>query len=137
MSGFRAQSACIALMLAALTPMLAGCKEPTATAAPAAPEVDVSVVVVQPRARAQVRELPGRIAPTRVAEVRPRVSGIIVERLFSQGSEVKAGDPLYTIDPKPFEVELLSAQAALAKADAVYEQAFAQAKRIALLFTQK
>src|SRR5215468_7197961 len=107
MSGLRAQSACIALMLAALAPLLAGCKEPTATAAVAAPEVD-GVVVVQPRARSLVRELPGRIAPTRVAEVRPRVSGIIVERLFNQGTEVKAGDPLYRIDPRPFEVEVMS-----------------------------
>ena len=62
-----------------------------------------------------VRELPGRIAPTRVADVRPRVSGIVVERLFSQGSEVKAGDPLYKIDPRPFEVEVQSNEAALAQ----------------------
>jgi membrane fusion protein (multidrug efflux system) len=137
MSGFRAQSACIAFMLAALTPMLAGCKEPTATAAPATPEVDVSVVVVQPRARAQVRELPGRIAPTRVAEVRPRVSGIIVERLFHQGSEVKAGDPLYRIDPRPFDVEVQSTEAALARAKAVLDQATSQAHRVGTLYKEK
>lgn len=137
MSGLRAQSACIALMLAVLTPMLAGCKEPTATAAPAAPESEVSVVVVQPRARAQIRELPGRIAPTRVAEVRPRVSGIIVERLFHQGSEVKAGDPLYRIDPRPFDVEVQSTEAALARARAVLEQATSHANRIATLYREK
>jgi membrane fusion protein (multidrug efflux system) len=120
-----------------VAPLLAACNEKQAVAAgePQAPEV--SVVTVTPQPRAVLRELPGRIAPMRVADVRPRVSGIIVERLFSQGSEVKAGDPLYKIDPKPFEVELLSAQAALAKADAVYEQAAAQAKRIALLFSQR
>src|SRR5512139_2915908 len=137
MSGLRAKSACIALMLAAMAPLLAGCKEPTATAAPAAPEVDVSVVAVQPRARSVVRELPGRIAPTRVAEVRPRVSGIIVERLFHQGSEVKAGDPLYRIDPRPFEVEVQSSEAALSRAKAVLEQATSHASRIATLFTEK
>ena len=137
MSGYRAQSACIALMLAALGPLLAGCKEPTATAAPDTPEVDVSVVVVQPRARAQVRELPGRIAPTRVAEVRPRVSGIIVERLFNQGSEVKAGDPLYRIDPRPFDVEVQSTEAALARAKAVLEQASSQANSVGTLFKEK
>jgi membrane fusion protein (multidrug efflux system) len=117
--------------------MLAGCKEPTATAATATPEVEVSVVVVQPRARAQVRELPGRIAPTRVADVRPRVSGIIVERLFHQGSEVKAGDPLYRIDPRPFDVEVQSAEAALARAKAVLEQASSHADRIGTLFREK
>ena len=75
-----------------------------------------------------VRELPGRIAPTRVSEVRPRVSGIVVERLFNQGSEVKAGDPLYRIDPRPFEVEVQSTEAALARAKAALEQASLQAQ---------
>jgi membrane fusion protein, multidrug efflux system len=93
--------------------------------------------VVQPRARAQVRELPGRIAPTRVAEVRPRVSGIIVERLFHQGSEVKAGDPLYRIDPRPFDVEVQSTEAALARAKAVLEQATSQAHRVGTLYREK
>lgn len=139
MSGFRAQSACIALMLAAMAALLAGCKEPTAAtaAAPPGPEADVSVVVVQPRARSLVRELPGRIAPTRVAEVRPRVSGIIVERLFNQGSEVKAGDPLYRIDPRPFEVEVQSTEAAQARAKAVLEQATSHANRISTLTKEK
>ncbi|HKU09569.1 MAG TPA: efflux RND transporter periplasmic adaptor subunit [Bradyrhizobium sp.] len=139
MSGFRVQSACIAVMLAVLSPMLAGCKEPVATASPvsATSEPDVSVVVVHPRARAQIRELPGRIAPTRVAEVRPRVSGIIVERLFHQGSEVKAGDPLYRIDPRPFDVEVQSTEAALARAKAVLEQATAHANRVATLYKEK
>ena len=95
MSGFRAQSACVAFVIAALAPLLAGCDEPkSAVAATQTADPDVSVVTVNPQARAVVRELPGRIAPTRVAEVRPRVSGIIVRRTFSQGSEVKAGDPL-------------------------------------------
>ena len=78
----------VALLIAGLSPLLAGCDEPvTAQAAthPAAPEV--SVVTVVPKPHAMVRELPGRIAPTRVADVRPRVSGIITERLFKQGSE--------------------------------------------------
>jgi membrane fusion protein, multidrug efflux system len=137
MSGFRAQSACIALMLAVMAPMLAGCKEPTATAATSTPEPDVGVVVVQPRPRAVVRELPGRISPTRVADVRPRVSGIIVERLFHQGSEVKAGDPLYRIDPRPFDVEVQSTEAALARAKAVLEQATSHANRVATLYKEK
>lgn len=124
-------------MLAVLAPLLAGCKEPTATAAPSTAEPDVSIVVVQPRARAVVRELPGRIAPMRVAEVRPRVSGIIVERLFHQGSEVKAGDPLYRIDPRPFEVEVQSGEAALARARAVLDQAMSNANRVGTLYKEK
>jgi len=69
--------------------------------------------------------------------VRPRVSGIIVNRMFHQGSEVKAGDPLYQIDPRPFEVELQSTEAALSRAKAVLEQASLQARRIATLTSQR
>ena len=94
-------------MLAAMAPLLGGCNEPNvASAAAPTSEPDVSIVTVRPQARAMVRELPGRIAPTRVSDVRPRVSGIVVERSFHQGSEVRAGDSLYQIDPRPFEVEL-------------------------------
>jgi len=138
MSGFRAQSACIALMLAAMAPLLAGCDEPNVAAAAVQPtEPDVSIVTVKPQARAMVRELPGRIAPTRVSEVRPRVSGIVVQRLFNQGSEVKAGDTLYKIDPRPFEVEVQSTEAALARARATLEQATQHANRIATLTSQR
>ena len=125
-------------MLLAVAPLLAGCEEPTAaTAAVQTAEPDVAIVTVRPQARAVVRELPGRIAPTRVSEVRPRVSGIVVERLFSQGSEVKAGDPLYRIDPRPFEVEVQSTEAALARAKATLEQAASQARRVATLTSQR
>jgi membrane fusion protein (multidrug efflux system) len=138
MSGFRAQSACIALMLAAMAPLLGGCNEPNVASAEAiTSDPDVSVVTVKPQARAIVRDLPGRLAPTRVSEVRPRVSGIVVERLFRQGTEVKAGDPLYRIDPRPFEVELQSNDAALARAKAVFEQASQHARRIATLTSQR
>jgi membrane fusion protein (multidrug efflux system) len=138
MSGFRAQSACIVLMLAAMAPLLAGCDEPSAATAAAQPfEPDVSVVTVRPQARAMVRELPGRIAPTRVSEVRPRVSGIVVARLFNQGSEVKAGDTLYKIDPRPFEVEVQSSEAALARAKATLDQATLHAHRVATLTSQR
>ena len=126
------------MMLAALAPLLAGCEEPISTAAASQPtEPDVSIVTVTPQSRAIVRELPGRIAPTRVAEVRPRVSGIVVERLFRQGSEVKAGEPLYRIDPHPFEVEVMANQAALAKAEAALLQAQQQARRIATLTSHR
>jgi membrane fusion protein, multidrug efflux system len=141
-SGFRAQSAvrsaALALTIAAMAPLLAGCNEPNTAAAAATPAAtDVSIVTVKPQARAMVRELPGRVAPTRVADVRPRVSGIVTQRTFRQGSEVKAGDPLYQIDPRPFEVEVQSNEAALAKAEAVLEQATLHARRIATLTSQK
>ena len=125
-------------MLAAMAPLLAACDEPiAATAAAQAPEPDVSVVTVKPQPRAMVRELPGRVAPTRVSDVRPRVSGIVVERTFHQGSEVRAGDPLYRIDPRPFEVEVQSNEAALARAKATFDQAALHARRIATLTSQR
>jgi membrane fusion protein, multidrug efflux system len=138
MSPSRVPSAGILVLLAALTPILAGCDQSnSATAAAELVEPEVSVVIVQPQARAIVSELPGRIAPTRVAEVRPRVSGIVVERVFHQGGEVKAGDPLYRIDPKPFEIEVQSSAAALAKAEASLRQAEQQARRIAYLSKER
>ena len=138
MSGLRTQSACIVLMLAAMAPLLAGCNEPiAATAAAKPPEPEVGTFTVRPQSRAIVRELPGRIAPTRVSEVRARVSGIVVERLFQQGTEVTAGDPLYRIDPKPFEVELQASEAALDKAMAALDLASQHARRIATLTSQR
>src|SRR5688500_14734457 len=114
MTGFRTQSAGIALILAAMAPLLAGCDEAsTAVATAQGADPEVSIVSIRPQSRALVRELPGRVAPTRVSDVRPRVSGIVIERLFNQGSEVHAGDPLYRIDSRPFEVEVQSTEAAL------------------------
>jgi membrane fusion protein (multidrug efflux system) len=119
---------------------LSACNEPEKAIASVATqpnEPDVSFVTIKPQARAIVRELPGRIAPVRVADVRPRVSGIIVERLFRQGSEVKEGDPLYRIDQRPFQVEVQASQAALTKAQATYERSVQQARRMAFLAKER
>jgi membrane fusion protein (multidrug efflux system) len=109
--------------------LLAACSE-AETSAPVDVPVEVGIVTVQSAVKPFIRELPGRISPTRIAEVRARVSGIVVERTFQQGADVNAGDVLYRIDPAPFEVELQASEAALAKAQAVLEQATQQAKRI-------
>ena len=104
-----------------LAVVVAGCSEAPAT--PSAEQLspqDVGIVVIKQSARPYVRELPGRIASTRVAEVRARVAGIVIERTFAQGAEVQAGDVLYRLDPAPFEVELRAAEAALKRAEAVY-----------------
>jgi len=70
-----------------------------------------------------------------IAEVRPRVSGILVKQTFEQGSLVKEGTVLYHIDPKPFEVELDAAKAALARADATLFQANRQEDRLRQLLS--
>ncbi|WNG51879.1 efflux RND transporter periplasmic adaptor subunit [Archangium minus] len=115
----------------ALVSLLGGaaCKAPEAPPQAAPPAVEVGTVTVQPSTIPVLDELPGRIAPTRVAEVRPRVSGIIVERVFRQGGSVKAGDVLFKLDASMYEVERASARAVLAKAEVTAAEARQQAER--------
>jgi membrane fusion protein (multidrug efflux system) len=117
---------------------LSGCTEgPAAPQAEAQPAQEVGVVALQPAPLPVIRELPGRIAPTRIAEVRARVSGIVVSRNFEQGSEVKAGDILYRLDAAPFEIELKAVEAARAKAKAVLEQETQNSRRMEALAPTK
>ncbi|HKS14532.1 MAG TPA: efflux RND transporter periplasmic adaptor subunit [Pseudomonas sp.] len=96
----------------ALATLLSGCNKEEA-AAPAAQAPQVGVVTLQPQAFSLTSELPGRTSAYRVAEVRPQVNGIILKRLFKEGSEVKAGQQLYQIDPAVYEASLANAQANL------------------------
>lgn len=135
--GHSARLACGALLLAGLAPVLGGCSEANSASIATKTEVEVGIVIAKAQHRTLVHELPGRIAPTRIADVRPRLSGIVVERLFQQGSEVKAGDPLYRIDQKALEVELKANEASLAKAAAVFHQVEQHARRITMLANDK
>ncbi|MGV6875091.1 efflux RND transporter periplasmic adaptor subunit [Pseudochelatococcus sp. B33] len=96
---------------------------------PAMPPMPVGIVTVKSEAIPIVNELPGRVTPTRIAEVRPRVSGIVIERVFTQGSHVNEGDVLYRIDPEPFRLQVESAEATLKRAEATRLQAQQQANR--------
>lgn len=93
-----------------------GCSPSGAPPQPAPPEV--GVVVLHARSATLTAELPGRTAPYRISEVRPQVNGIVLKRLFTEGSEVKAGQPLYQIDPAPYQAAYNSATAAMATARA-------------------
>jgi membrane fusion protein (multidrug efflux system) len=93
------------------------------------PPPPVGVVTTALQAVALQTELPGRVEAQRIAQVRARVSGVVLKRLFTEGSEVKAGQPLFQIDPAPYQAQLDSAQASLAKAQANLAQAAAQAER--------
>lgn len=93
------------------------------------PPPQVSVQTLKPQAVPVVSELPGRVAATRTAEVRPRVGGIVVERVFEQGSAVKVGDLLYKIDPATYAVRVASAEATLARAEASRQNAADQLRR--------
>jgi membrane fusion protein (multidrug efflux system) len=87
------------------------------------PPPEVGVVTLHPQPVTITTDLPGRMVAYRIAEVRPQVSGVILKRLFTEGSEVKAGQQLYQIDPAPFQANLESAQASLARARATLKSA--------------
>src|ERR1700716_2268477 len=93
------------------------------TATPPNTPPEVGVVTLHPQPVTITTDLPGRMAAYRIAEVRPQVSGVIVKRLFTEGSEVQAGQQLYQIDPAPFQANLESAQASLARARATLKSA--------------
>jgi len=101
---------------------LSGCgREPAPTSA-SPPPPRVSVVTVKAQSVPVRTELPGRVAALRVAEVRPQVNGIILKRMFVEGSEVEAGQQLYQIDPAPYEASYHSAVAAAASARSLAER---------------
>ena len=93
------------------------------------PLAEVETLTVQPRLFTLTSELPGRIEPVRVAEVRARVAGIVLSRHFQEGSDVKAGQLLFQIDPAPFKATLSRAQGELAKAEAALAEARSVVRR--------
>jgi len=98
--------------------LLVGCGQKAAPQKPPAGPPEVGIVTIQPQRVALTSELPGRTVPRLVSEVRPQVSGIIQKRVFTEGSEVKAGQLLYQIDPASYEAAYASARAAQARAEA-------------------
>jgi membrane fusion protein (multidrug efflux system) len=109
--------------------LLAACNQATSQNPPEPPPPEVAVIEVHPQTVPLTRELVGRLAPTRVAEVRARVAGIILERAYKEGTDVEQGELLYRIDPAPLEAELHAQEAALARARADATNAAATAKR--------
>lgn len=102
-------------------------------AAAAPPPPEVGVVTVTPGRADLSADLPGRLEAFRVAQVRARAAGILQKRLFTEGSDVKAGQALFEIDAAPYRATLSSAQAQLARAEANLTQAQALADRYAPL----
>jgi membrane fusion protein (multidrug efflux system) len=98
---------------------------------------EVAVVTVQPEKATLTSELPGRTSAYRVAEVRPQISGIIQKRLFTEGSDVKAGQDLYQIDPASFQAALDNAKAALGRAEANLPAIRLRAERFRELLVDK
>ncbi len=131
-SSIPAARAASAVLLGAL--LLVGCgqegdKPGAPQGARAMPPAEVGVVTVKPGEVGLVTELPGRLEASRVAQVRARAAGIVQQRLFREGSDVRAGQPLFRIDPAPYAAASASAQANLMRAQANLGQATALAER--------
>ena len=125
------------LLIALALPLAACGPKPAATAPAAPPPAEVGVVKAEPASVGLVTELPGRTEASRIAQVRARVAGIVQRQLFREGSDVKAGQPLFRLDDAPYRATLASAQAALARAEANVMQTRAQAERYAPLVEAK
>ena len=106
-----------AVTLTLVAAFAAGCGASSKEAASNLPP-EVGVIIVQPQRTSISTLLPGRTVAYRIAQVRPQVSGIIKQRVYTEGAVVAAGQALYQLDPAPYQAALDSARAALAKADA-------------------
>jgi membrane fusion protein (multidrug efflux system) len=128
----------LSLSLASAAVLLSACGKPPMGGPPPTLAVpQVGVVTVQPQRVAVTTELPGRTAPVLIADVRPQITGLVQARRFTEGSEVKAGEVLYQIDPASYRATVDSAQAALAKAEANQRSTALKAGRYQALVTIK
>ncbi len=123
MASIPLRSAAVAALL-----LSAGCGRAPQTAFHSAPP-EVGVVRVHEESVPLTRDLVGRLSPIRTADVRARVAGILLKRLYEEGSEVKEGQPLFQIDPAPLKAALDAALAALAQAEANAKNAHVTADR--------
>jgi membrane fusion protein, multidrug efflux system len=113
--------------------LLPSCGKKPAGAPPAMPPAAVSFSPATTETVTITRELPGRIDALRVAEVRARVSGIILEKSLKEGADVRAGDVLFKIDPAPLEAARENAAAASARAEATLQLTRTRLARLRLL----
>ncbi len=110
--------------------VLAGCEQkPQQDQSAATAPRQVESVAVKTESLTVINELPGRVEPVRVAQVRARVAGIVLTRNFEEGADVKAGAVLFQIDPAPFKAALSKAQGDLARTEAKLFEARATVKR--------
>jgi len=115
-------------LLATVVFALTGCDD--GAPEPPPPPARVAVMTLVPARVELTEDLPGRVAALRVAEIRPQVSGIVRQRLFEQGAEIRAGDPLFQINPAPFKADAEMAAAALQRAEAALARAQVQTRRL-------
>ena len=126
------------IVMIAVAVALSGCGQKSATGGPPKSEApEVATVTVKPQPIVLTTELPGRISANLMAEVRPQVNGIIQKRLFTEGSDVKAGQVLFQIDPAPFQSTLETALAGLSRSEANLTAIRSRAERLRELVAEK
>ena len=133
-SKFLKLSVLLALLTAGL--LFSGCEQKQ-QAPPPRSLPQVTTMTVKTQKVVSTTELPGRTAAFRVAEIRPQVSGLVLKRLFTEGSDVKTGQVLYQIDPAPFQATLNNSLAALGRAEATLPSIKARAERYRDLLADK
>ncbi len=122
------------LILFIATTILFGCKKETKNPVKQKMRLPVvSYILIKKQPVILTKELPGRVASYKTAKIIPQVSGILLKRVFKEGSYVKKGDLLYIIDPRPYEARLESAKAALKAAQAKLPALEKQVKRFSML----
>ena len=125
------------LMAGVLALQLSGCGDAGQPGQQQQQAPQVGFVTVKAKTVTLNRELPGRTTAHQIAEVRPQVSGVIEKRLFDEGQEVEAGQPLYKIDSRTYQAAVATARAELARAQATLKSNDLRAKRFKKLLDYK
>ncbi len=126
-----------AVALSALVCSVAACDGGKNKAPPPPPVPEVGVITLQPKPAQLYSELPGRVTATRTAEIRPQVAGILQKRLFTEGSEVKAGQALYQIDADTYRAAVGRTRGVLVSAEAQAANTRTIAQRYQTLFERQ
>src|SRR3954471_13644554 len=119
-------AACAAVICALA---LSACGKKSAPQQQAQPPVEVGVVAMHPETLPLTRDLVGRLSAFRSSDVRARVPGVLVKRVYREGSDVKEGDLMFEIDPAPLKAALNASEATLAQAQATYTNNHIAAQR--------
>lgn len=117
--------------------LVVACGKQNAGEAPAMPAMPVSVLSVQPTTVPISAEAVAQTEGAKEVEIRPRVGGILLKKLFEEGAEIKAGQPMFLIDPVPFKMEVAQANAQLSQQLARVQQTQREAERLKNLLETK
>jgi membrane fusion protein (multidrug efflux system) len=136
MTSKTATSLTISFALSVLIAGLLGCKQES-TSAPARPTPEVQIIEVVHQTVPDEPEFIGQAEASRIVEIRSQVTGIMKERFFAEGRDVRKGEPLYRVDPVPFQAAYLSAKARVSQTEARLVQARQNLARVKPLLAEQ